>query len=67
MIESDDPLSEQLAQLQQKHRELSDEIDRLEAFPYQDQLLLRRLKKEKLYIKDCIQKVRTMMIPDLDA
>ena len=70
MTESSEPtesLSAQLALLQERHRELDAEILRLEEFPYQDQLQLRRLKKEKLRIKDCIQRVRTMMIPDLDA
>lgn len=63
----EDSLGAELVELRQKHRELDSEIARLEAFPYQDQLLVRRLKKEKLRIKDCIQRVRTSMIPDLDA
>ncbi len=67
MTEPDAALSEELALLQEKHRILDAEIARLEAFPYQDQLQLRRLKKEKLRVKECIQRVRTMMIPDLDA
>jgi hypothetical protein len=67
MMQPEDSLSAELADLQQKHRDLDVEIARLESFPYQDQLHLRRLKKEKLRIKDCIQRVRTLMIPDLDA
>lgn len=67
MNEPEAALSEQLAVLQEKHRILDEEISRLELFPYQDQLQLRRLKKEKLRIKECIQRVRTLMIPDLDA
>ncbi len=66
-MQPEDSLSAELANLQQKHRDLDVEIARLESFPYQDQLHLRRLKKEKLRIKDCIQRVRTLMIPDLDA
>jgi hypothetical protein len=62
-----DPLHTQLAALQERHRALDTEIARLEEFPYQDQLLLRRLKKDKLRLKDSIQRVRTMLIPDLDA
>ena len=53
--------------LQSRHRALDTEIAELELFPYQDQLLLRRLKKEKLRLKDSIQRLRTMLIPDLDA
>jgi hypothetical protein len=67
MTDSEDPLQIQLAALQEKHRALDGEIASLELFPYQDQLLLRRLKKEKLHIKDSIQRVRSMLIPDLDA
>jgi hypothetical protein len=67
MIDSEDPLHTQLTALQERHRALDEEIVRLELFPYQDQLLLRRLKKEKLRLKDSIQRVRTMLIPDLDA
>ena len=67
MTEPDFELATQLLQLQDRHRELDVEIARLELFPYQDQLHLRRLKKEKLRIKDTIERVRTMLIPDLDA
>ena len=67
MTETELDLPAQLLQLQERHRELDDEINRLEVFPYQDQLQLRRLKKEKLRIKDMIERIRTMLIPDLDA
>ncbi len=67
MTEPDSELAAQLLQLQDRHRELDLKIAQLELFPYQDQLQLRRLKKEKLRIKDTIARVRTMLIPDLDA
>lgn len=68
MTESPDPdLESQLQQLQERHRELDAEIARLETFPYQDQLHLRRLKKDKLRTKDTLERIRTMLIPDLDA
>jgi hypothetical protein len=67
MMQPEDSLGAELAELQQKHRDLDLEIARLESFPYQDQLQLRRLKKDKLRIKDCIQRLRTLMIPDLDS
>lgn len=67
MIEPDPDLTAQLLYLQDRHREIDAEISQLELFPYQDQLLLRRLKKEKLRIKDSIERVRTRLIPDLDA
>lgn len=61
------PLEQQLAALQVRHRALDGEIAELEAQPWQDQLHLRRLKKEKLRLKDAIQRLRTLLIPDLDA
>jgi len=67
MTESELSFSEQLLMLQKRHRELDAEIAELELFPYQDQLLVRRLKKEKLRLKDSIQRLRTLLIPDLDA
>jgi hypothetical protein len=67
MTDDDNPLRDRLADLEMRHRELDDEIVRLEAFPYQDQLLVRRLKKEKLRLKESIQRIRTLLIPDLDA
>ncbi|HEY3700086.1 MAG TPA: YdcH family protein [Spongiibacteraceae bacterium] len=67
MIEPGAELTAHLTYLQERHRELDAEIAQLELFPYQDQLHLRRLKKEKLRIKDSIERVRTMLIPDLNA
>jgi len=67
MNETDSSLREQLSYLQERHRELDTEISRLQDFPYQDQLQLRRMKKEKLRLKESIQRLRTLLIPDLDA
>ena len=67
MSDETQSLAQTLAGLQVRHRVLDQEISELEAQPWQDQLLLRRLKKEKLRLKDTIQRIRTMMIPDLDA
>lgn len=67
MTPPEDALASELVDLLQKHRDLDEQIAQLELFPYQDQLHLRRLKKDKLRIKDCIQRLRTSMIPDLDA
>ncbi len=67
MIEPESDLAAQLLHLQERHRELDAEITQLESFPYRDQLHLRRLKKEKLRVKDTIERIRTLLIPDLDA
>jgi hypothetical protein len=60
-------LEQKLAAMQVRHRALDSEIAELEGQLWRDQLLLQRLKKEKLRLKDSIQRVRTLLIPDLDA
>jgi hypothetical protein len=42
-------------------------LRRCRDFPYQNQILLQRLKKEKLRLKDAIERLKDDMIPDLDA
>lgn len=52
-------------ELKVEHRDLDDVIDRLlESPPPHDELLLRRLKKRKLYIKDRITQIEQMLEPD---
>jgi len=56
-----------LLQLQARHRALDTRITEMQSFPYQNQILLQRLKKEKLRLKDSIERLKDEMIPDLDA
>jgi hypothetical protein len=56
-----------LAELRVLHREVHEKIDAMIQDPYANQIQLRRLKREKLQIKDAIQRIRSQMIPDLDA
>ena len=56
-----------LLQLQTRHRVLDNKIAELHGFPYQNQILLQRLKKEKLRLKDAIERLKDDMIPDLNA
>ena len=56
-----------LLDLQAKHRALDGKIAELYTFPYQNQILLQRLKKEKLRLKDAIERLKDEMIPDLNA
>lgn len=56
-----------LMQLQARHRALDNKITEIQGFPYQNQILLQRLKKEKLRLKDAIARLKDEMIPDLDA
>jgi hypothetical protein len=56
-----------LMNLQAKHRALDVKISELHSYPYQNQILLQRLKKEKLRLKDAITRLKDEMIPDLNA
>ena len=60
-------LASQILDLEVRHRELDEQIAALETYPYLDQIKIRRLKKEKLRLKDLIQRLRAQAIPDLDA
>lgn len=57
----------QLETLSLEHRDLDELINELQRQPYVDQLRLRRLKKRKLALKDQIEKIRSRLIPDLNA
>ncbi|MAV72793.1 MAG: hypothetical protein CNF01_06170 [Halieaceae bacterium MED-G27] len=53
--------------LRLRHRALDEQIADLQARPWSNQLLIQRLKKEKLYLKDVIERMKDDLIPDLDA
>lgn len=53
--------------LKQRHRDLDVAIDSLVASGSADQLQLRRLKKEKLALKDRIAKIEDDFLPDIIA
>ena len=56
-----------LLQLQAQHRALDSRITEMYSYPYQNQILLQRLKKEKLRLKDIIARLKDELIPDLNA
>ncbi len=56
-----------LLELQTRHRALDRKIQELHSYPYQNQILLQRLKREKLRLKDAIERLKDDMIPDLNA
>jgi hypothetical protein len=60
-------LRTQLQHLIHQHRDLDTAICSLEETGTGDQLQLRRLKKMKLDIKDKIQSIENMLIPDIIA
>ena len=59
-------LQARLVDLRTEHRDLDDAISGLTLVPPDDQLLLRRLKKRKLLIKDRISVLERMLDPDPD-
>lgn len=63
-----DDLIVKLKERRIEHRALDSEIEALltEA-PHVNQLLIQRLKKRKLWLKDTIVKLQSQRIPDLDA
>ena len=53
--------------LRREHRDLDEAISALDATGRPDQLTLRRLKKQKLCLKDQIVKIEDSLIPDIIA
>jgi len=60
-------LVERLKELRIEHQDLDQVISRLVIDPHVDQIMLRRLKKRKLMIKDMISQLESDRIPDLNA
>lgn len=60
-------MQRRIFELQIEHRDLDDIVARLAGAPNIDQLLLTRLKKRKLQLKDQIMKLKSALIPDLNA
>lgn len=65
--QNDRDLREELVKLRAEHRLLDDEIVSLETSGTADQLIIRRLKKKKLVLKDQIQSVEDQLTPDIIA
>jgi hypothetical protein len=60
-------IREQLARLRAEHRDLDAQIVAEEASPTGDQLLIKRLKKRKLALKDKITAAEDQLLPDIIA
>ena len=60
-------LREELVGLRAKHRLLDDQIVALEENPLADQLLVKRLKKKKLSLKDRMTSIEDQLLPDIIA
>jgi hypothetical protein len=60
-------LREQLARLQQEHRDLDAAIAALDASPAADLIQVQRLKKRKLVLRDKIRVIDDQLTPDIIA
>ncbi|MGE0482748.1 MAG: YdcH family protein [Gammaproteobacteria bacterium] len=60
-------LQRRILELQGEHRDLDEVVDTLTRDLNADQLLIKRLKKRKLQLKDQIAVLKSKLIPDLDA
>jgi hypothetical protein len=58
---------ERLRNLRVEHRDLDRVISELADDPKVDQIMLKRLKKRKLMLKDMITQLESDRIPDLNA
>jgi hypothetical protein len=63
----EDVLRVKLRVLMREHRDLDDAIAALEQNTRPDQLTLRRLKKQKLSLKDRIARIEDELTPDIIA
>ncbi len=58
---------DELVKLRAEHRELDEQIILLEGNATADQLLVKRLKKRKLALKDRITAIEDQLLPDIIA
>ena len=63
----DDTIREQLAIMIQEHRDLDGAISAVQSAGTFDLLQIRRMKKRKLLLKDEIEKLQNMLVPDIIA
>jgi hypothetical protein len=64
--DSPEVLQARLVELRTEHRDLDEAIRRMTMAPPDDELMLRRLKKRKLLIKDRVSALERLLDPDPD-
>jgi hypothetical protein len=65
--EDEGALREELARLQQEHRDLDAAIEALIGSPGSDLIQIQRLKKRKLALRDKILQIEDRLTPDIIA
>jgi hypothetical protein len=63
----EDTLRLRLAELRQDHADLDAAIQAIAATPLPDMMLIGRLKRKKLKLKDEIARIEDMLTPDIPA
>jgi len=63
----EDAIREQLAIVTQEHRDLDGAISAVQRAGTFDLLQVRRMKKRKLVLKDEIEKLQNILVPDIIA
>jgi hypothetical protein len=63
----EDALREKLAELRQDHADLDAAVNAIALSPLPDMLLIGRLKRKKLALKDEISRIEAMLTPDIIA
>lgn len=66
-MDQEEVLRVKLEVLRQEHRDLDEAIHAMETSGRADQLALRRLKKQKLHLKDQIARIEDILTPDIIA
>ena len=65
--QEDRDIREELTKLRSEHRTLDQEISLIEAAAHSNQLLVKRLKRKKLHLKDQISSLEDQLLPDIIA
>lgn len=67
ILEDQEELQKMLTELRTEHQDLDIVIQQMAETVPVDFLCLQRLKKRKLFLKDSISKIESMMLPDIIA
>ncbi|MEM9129157.1 MAG: DUF465 domain-containing protein [Pseudomonadota bacterium] len=66
-MKSEDILRVELEEFKRQHRDLDEAITALEEKPTSDRLTIKRLKQQKLRLKDRISWIQDRLTPDIIA
>ncbi|MGQ3039516.1 MAG: YdcH family protein [Brevundimonas sp.] len=67
LTEEELALHSRLKELQQEHADLDASIEALSHMPIPDQLMIARIKRKKLTLRDEIVKIEARILPDIIA